>query len=211
MTWKCEQSGVNRGVRATRRARVFIGFASLLLAASVGLQGCRLDMHLQPKYNPEVASSFFSNGQSAREPIVGTVARGQLRTDELLYTGRINGTTADEFPFPITAQDLNRGRAQYNIYCSPCHDYAGYGNGMIVQRGFPAPPSYHIERLRAAPAGHFFDVITNGFGNMFSYAARVSPEDRWRIVAYIRALQLSQNVPVKNMSAEDARQLGTER
>jgi cytochrome c len=116
-----------------------------------------------------------------------------LRIDELFYTGRENGVVADLFPFPITAADLNRGRERYNIYCSPCHDFIGSGNGMIVQRGFPSPPSFHLDRLRMAPAGHFFDVMTNGFGLMYSYASRVSPEDRWRIAAYIRALQLSQH------------------
>jgi hypothetical protein len=157
------------------------------------LAGCRQDMHLQPKYVPEDPSTFFADGRSERQPVTGTVARGHLRTDELLYTGRANGVVADLFPFPITAADLSRGRERYNIYCSPCHDYTGGGNGMIVQRGFPSPPSFHIERLRQAPAGHFFDVMTNGFGLMYSYASRVSPEDRWRIAAYIRALQLSQH------------------
>lgn len=163
---------------------VSLVFVALLL-------GCRQDMHVQPRYEPEDPSTFFSDGRSERPPVAGTVARGQLRIDELLYTGRMNGAVADLFPFPITAADLSRGRERYNIYCSPCHDYTGSGNGMIVQRGFPAPPSLHIERLRQAPAGHFFEVITNGLGLMYSYASRVSPEDRWRIAAYVRALQLS--------------------
>jgi len=150
-------------------------------------------MHVQPKYVPEYGSTFFADGRSERQPVTGTVARGELRSDELLYTGKVNGAVADAFPFAITAADLSRGRERYNIYCSPCHDYTGSGNGMIVQRGFPAPPSFHIERLRQAPAGHFFDVETNGFGLMYSYASRVPPEDRWRIAAYIRALQLSQH------------------
>src|SRR5579872_2905244 len=166
-------------------------WVSLLFPALL-LSGCRQDMHVQPKYVPEDPSTFFADGRSERQPVVGTVARGELRTDELLYTGKVNGAVADLFPFPITAADLSRGRERYNIYCSPCHDYTGGGNGMIVQRGFPSPPSFHIERLRQAPAGHFFDVITNGFGVMYSYASRVPPEDRWRIAAYIRALQLSQ-------------------
>ena len=158
---------------------------------ALALSGCRQDMHVQPKYVPEDASTFFSDGRSERPPVEGTVARGQLRTDELLYTGRLNGVPADLFPFPITPADLSRGRERYNIYCSPCHDYTGDGNGMIVQRGFPGPPSFHLDRLRQAPVGHFFEVITNGLGMMYSYASRVSPEDRWRIAAYIRALQLS--------------------
>jgi len=160
---------------------------------AVVLAGCRQDMQVQPKYVPEDPSTFFADGRSERQPVGGTVARGHLRTDELLYTGMENGVVANLFPFPITAADLTRGRERYNIYCSPCHDFTGSGNGMIVQRGFPSPPSFHLDRLRQAPAGHFFDVMTNGFGLMYSYAARVSPEDRWRITAYIRALQLSQH------------------
>lgn len=156
------------------------------------LSGCRQDMHVQPRYEPEDPSTFFADGRSERPPVEGTVAREQLRTDDLLYTGKVNGVVADLFPFPITPADLSRGRERYNIYCSPCHDYTGSGNGMIVQRGFPPPPSFHLDRLRQAPAGHFFEVITNGFGMMYSYASRVSPEDRWRIAAYVRALQISQ-------------------
>lgn len=116
-----------------------------------------------------------------------------------MYAGTINGQTANVFPFPITAQDLARGQQRYNIYCSPCHGYDGSGRGMIVLRGFQQPPSYHTDRLRNAPVGHFFDVITNGFGNMYSYASRVSPDDRWRIAAYIRALQLSQHASVADV------------
>ena len=123
------------------------------------------------------------------------MARGQLRIDEHLYRGKVNGVLVDAFPFPITRQDLERGRERYNVYCSPCHDYTGSGHGMIVQRGFPAPPSYHIDRLRNAPLGHFFDVIANGYGTMHSYAARVQPEDRWRIAAYI----LSACAPVESL------------
>lgn len=150
-------------------------------------------MHVQPRYNTYDPSTFFDDGRSARPTVPGTVARGHLRSDEHLYTGKIDGKLADTFPFPITANDILRGQQRYDIYCSPCHDYTGSGHGMIVQRGFPQPPSYHIDRLRQAPVGHFFDVMTNGFGSMYSYAARVSPEDRWRIAAYIRALQLSQH------------------
>src|SRR5579863_728303 len=163
------------------------------LFPGLSLLGCRQDMHVQPKYVPEDPSTFFADGRSERPPVQGTVARGQLHTDELLYTGRVNGAVADLFPFSITPADLSRGRERYNIYCSPCHDYTGSGNGMIVQRGFPSPPSFHLERLRQAPAGHFFEVMTNGLGLMYSYASRISPEDRWRIAAYIRALQLSQH------------------
>jgi len=149
-------------------------------------------MHTQPKYKPLAQTDFFGDGRAARPAVEGTVARGHLRLDDHLYTGKVNGQPVTTFPFVITRRDLERGRERYNIYCTPCHDAAGTGHGMIVLRGFPPPPSYHIQRLRDAPVGHFFDVITNGFGNMYSYAARVTPEDRWRIIAYIRALQLSQ-------------------
>lgn len=168
---------------------------------------CRLDMHIQPKYRPLDASTFFDDGRSARPAIQGTVARGHLRIDEQLYTGKVNGVPADTFPFPITRKDLERGRARFNIYCTPCHDYTGSGHGMIVERGFPPPPSYHIDRLVKAPVGHFFDVITNGFGTMHSYAARVEPEDRWRIIAYIRALQLSQQATLADVPPPERQKL----
>jgi Cytochrome C oxidase, cbb3-type, subunit III len=155
--------------------------------------GCRLDMHVQPKYLPYAPTSFFGDGRSERQPVPGTIARGQLKLDDLLYTGMENGAEASRFPFPITQADLERGRERFNIYCTPCHDYTGSGNGMIVQRGFPHPPSFHTDRLRQAPVGHFFGVMTNGFGRMYSYADRVDVGDRWRIAAYIRVLQLSRN------------------
>ncbi len=183
--------------RVSRRLRCAACFAAVLAAGALG--GCRLDMHLQPRYNPYDPSDFFSDGRSARQPVAGTVARGELRIDEQLYTGKVDGKLADTFPFPITANDILRGQQRYNIYCSPCHDYTGSGRGMIVQRGFPPPPSYHIDRLRQAPVGHFFDVMTNGFGAMYSYASRISPEDRWRIAAYIRALQLSEHAKIEDV------------
>jgi mono/diheme cytochrome c family protein len=183
--------------RVARRSRCAAWFAAMLAACA--LAGCRLDMHLQPRYNPYDPSDFFSDGRSARQPVAGTVARGELRIDEQLYTGKVDGKLVDTFPFPITANDILRGQQRYNIYCSPCHDYTGSGRGMIVQRGFPPPPSYHIDRLRQAPVGHFFDVMTNGFGAMYSYASRISPEDRWRIAAYIRALQLSEHAKIEDV------------
>jgi Cytochrome C oxidase, cbb3-type, subunit III len=168
-------------------------------AIALLLSGCRLDMHVQPKYLPYEPTDFFGDGRSERQPVPGTVARGHLRLDELMFTGRENGVVVDKFPFPITKADLDRGRERYNVYCTPCHDYTGSGRGMIVQRGFPQPPSYHIQRLRDAPAGHFYEVITNGFGAMYSYAARVEPADRWRIAAYIRVLQLSRNAKIDDV------------
>lgn len=163
------------------------------------VDGCRLDMHVEPRYDPFSPSSIFPDGRSERPMVPGTVARGHLRVDELLYTGKIDGKPANEFPFPITKADLARGRQRFDIYCTPCHDYTGSGEGMIVRRGFPAPPSYHTAKLVNAPVGHFFDVMTNGYGTMFSYASRVSVKDRWRIAAYIRALQLSQDATLNDV------------
>lgn len=178
-----------------------------LAVVALMLFGCRLDMHLQPKYLPYQPTDFFGDGRSERPPVPGTVARGHLRIDELMFTGEENGVASNRFPFPITRADLERGRERYNIYCTPCHDYTGSGNGMIVQRGFPHPPSYHIQRLRDAPVGHFFEVMTNGFGAMYSYAARVTPQDRWRIAAYIRVLQLSQNATIQDVPDSDRQKL----
>lgn len=180
---------------AGRAAARGAALAALLLC----LPGCRLDMHVQPKYKPLAQTDFFGDGRAARPVVDGTVARGQLRLDDHLYTGKVDGKLVTTFPFAITRADLERGRERYNIYCTPCHDSTGHGRGMIVLRGFPPPPSYHIQRLREAPVGHLFDVITNGLGNMYGYAARVAPEDRWRIAAYIRALQLSQSAALADV------------
>ena len=169
--------------------------------------GCRLDMHVQPKYLPYEPTDFFGDGRSERQPVAGTVARGHLKLDELLYTGKEDGVPADKFPFPITRADLERGRERYNVYCTPCHDYTGTGDGMIVQRGFPPPPSFHIDRLRTAPAGHFFDVMTNGFGAMYSYSARIEPEDRWRIAAYVRVLQASRHATIEDVPEAERQNL----
>jgi mono/diheme cytochrome c family protein len=169
--------------------------------------GCRVDMHVQPKLKPDAGSTFFQDGRANRPEIPDTVARGRVRTDELLYTGHVNGVVADQFPFPVTQTVLERGRDRFNIYCSPCHDYTGTGRGGVVQRGFPPPPSYHIDRLRQAPAGHFFEVMTEGYGAMYSYAGRISPEDRWAIVAYIRALQRSQHATLDDVPAGERQQL----
>jgi len=183
------------------------GRAAALAALLLLLPACRLDMHVQPKYLPLAKTDFFGDGRSARPEVAGTVARGHLRLDEHLYTGKVNGQLVTTFPFPITRQDLERGKERFNIYCAPCHDLAGTGRGMIVLRGFPPPPSYHIQRLREAPVGHFFDVITNGLGNMYSYGARVKPEDRWRIIAYIRALQLSQAATLADLPPAERQRL----
>ena len=187
--------------RSSRRARARMVVCAGLIA--LALSGCRLDMHVQPKYLPYEPTNFFGDGRSERQPVAGTVARGQLHLDELLFTGRENDQEANEFPFPVTRADLDRGRERYNVYCTPCHDYTGSGNGMIVQRGFPHPPSFHSDRLRQAPVGHFFGVMTNGFGAMYSYADRVDVADRWRIAAYIRVLQLSRNATLDDVPQAD--------
>jgi hypothetical protein len=168
--------------------------AGLLVAAIVGMAGCRIDMHVQPKDLPLSHSDFFDDGRGSRSLMPGTVARGQLRDDAYLYTGMINGKPGDMMPFPATREVLERGRERFNIYCAPCHSRLGDGNGMIVQRGFRRPPSYHTPQLRQAPLGHFYDVMTNGFGVMPDYSSQVPVNDRWAIAAYIRVLQLSQNV-----------------
>ncbi len=192
---------------ASARFRRLAALAAALALVLLSAIGCRVDMHVDPRYDPLSPSTFFPDGRSARPQVPGTVIHGQLRTDELRYTGKVNGVVSNEFPFPITRADLERGRERFNVNCSPCHDYTGSGHGMIVQRGFQAPPSYHIERLRNAPVGHFFDVITNGYGAMYSYASRVAPDDRWRIAAYIRALQLSQHATLNDVPADSRGQL----
>jgi hypothetical protein len=194
---------VNRGVR--RRGIPLFAVAGLLLLSA----GCRQDMHVQPRYNPFDAADFFEDGQSARLPVAGTIPRGDLRLgpQELLYTGKVNGALADAFPFPVTRAELNRGRERFNIYCEPCHGMSGDGDGMIVQRGFRRPPSLHTDHLRAAPAGHFFDVITNGFGVMYPYGYRVAPRDRWAIVGYIRALQLSRQASINDVPLTERKKL----
>ena len=157
------------------------------------LAACRQDMHDQARYEPLERSGFFRDGRSARPQVPGTVARGELALDEHLYEGRVGGELAPAFPFPVTRDVLERGRERYDIHCAACHDRAGYGEGMVVKRGLERrPESFHVQRLRDAPPGYFFDVITNGFGAVYDYGERVSPADRWAIAAYVRALQLSQ-------------------
>ena len=170
--------------------------------AGVAVAACRQDMHDAPRYEPLEATTFFTNGQASRTPVANTVARGQLREDDHLYQGKIDGQLTDVFPMPVTAEVMERGRERFNVFCSPCHGRTGQGNGMVVQRGFRAPPSFHDERLRTAPAGYFFDVMTHGFGAMSDYAAQVPVADRWAIAAYIRALQFSQRATVDDVPAD---------
>jgi len=201
--------------------------SAMLLVVCVFAASCRRDMQDQPKMKPLRSSTFFSDGLSARQPVEGTVPRGFLRTETALFTGKKNknlsnisaGASAtpsgpqpsanapsgenaypddvDTFPFPITEETVNRGRERFNIFCSVCHGKTGHGDGMIVRRGFRRAASFHDDRLRTAPVGHFFDAITNGWGAMPSYAAQIPVQDRWAIIAYIRALQFSQNLGAK--------------
>jgi hypothetical protein len=173
--------------------------AACAAAAALSVAGCRQDMHDQPKVEPLERSSFFPDNRAARPLPANTVARGQLALDEHLATGKLRGEFADTFPVEVTRALLERGRERYDIYCSPCHDRTGSGRGMIVERGYPRPRSFHEERLREAPPGYFFSAATNGFGVMPSYATQVPVLDRWAIVAYVRALQLSQHASLEEL------------
>ena len=172
------------------------------VAVSLALAGCRQDMHDAPRYEPLEASTFFANGQASRMLVANTVPRGLLRADTHLNEGRIDGQLATTFPMAVTPAVMQRGQERFNVFCSPCHGGTGSGNGMVVQRGFRAPPSYHEDRLRNAPVGYFFDVMTNGFGAMQDYASQVPVADRWAIAAYIRALQLSQRATLADVPAD---------
>jgi cytochrome c553 len=170
--------------------------------------GCRRDMFLQPSLRPLERTDAFRDNHMASRPLVpNTVARDQLDEDTEFYTGKIGTNLVTTLPTPVTREMLERGQEQYNIYCSPCHSRTGDGNGMIVQRGFPRPPSYHIDRLRQAPIGHFYNVITHGWGIMYPYAARIEPADRWAIAAYIRVLQASQNAKAIDLPKDEQAKL----
>jgi mono/diheme cytochrome c family protein len=164
-------------------------------------------MRDQHRYEPLEASAFFDDGRSARPPVPGTVARGQLRADEALTTGRVDGKLLEEIPLEVTDSTLARGRERFEIFCSPCHGRTGTGQGMVVRRGFRQPQTFHSHRLRQMPVGYFFDVMTNGYGVMSSYAHMVPVEDRWAIAAYVRALQLSQYAPVDRLPGDDRKRL----
>ena len=179
-----------------------------LLAGLVLLGSCRQDMHDQPKYKPFAASSFWPDQRSARPIVDGTVARGKLKTDTRLWKGRASdGSFVTELPVPVTKALLERGQQRFNIYCTPCHGRAGDGEGMVVQRGFKHPPTYHSDKLRQQPVGYIYDVISNGFGAMVSYSSRIPMEDRWAIAAYVRVLQFSQNATIEDVPEADRGQL----
>ena len=184
-----------------------------LVAALIVLSACNRvgpgfqKMGRQPRYDPLEPSAFFADGMSARPRVPGTVARGELVTNTFLETGKINNADGDGFPFAVTEDVLDRGHERFNIYCSECHGRIGDGNGMIPSRGYRRPPSFHTDTLRTAPTGHFFDVMTNGFGAMPPYAPQVPVNDRWAIIAYIRALQLSQNTNVAQLPESERSKL----
>jgi Cytochrome C oxidase, cbb3-type, subunit III len=178
---------------------------AVVCLGGVGLLGCgtlRQDMANQPRQDPLSPASFFADDRSARPIIDNTVIRGSLAEDSLFTPKDSNA-----FPLPVTEELLKRGQDRYNIFCSPCHGLQGDGNGIVTMRGMKHPPSYHDDRLRSDPTGHFFDVITNGFGGMNGYSAQISPRDRWAIVAYVRALQLSRHAPVGELPANLKQQL----
>jgi mono/diheme cytochrome c family protein len=179
----------------------------ILVTAVLGLAGCRQDMHDAPRYDPLEASTVFPDGSSARPIVEGTVARGLLNDDELLMTGLVDGQPAAVLPFAITPADLDRGEERFNIFCAPCHSRTGDGNGMVVQRGFRQPPSLHTDRLNQAMPGYLYGVITNGFGVMPEYRSQVPVEDRWRIAAYVKALQLTRQGTPADLSAADRARL----
>jgi len=218
----------SKNEKVKNKAR-FFGFAFLLFTFTFAA-GCRYDMQDQPRYKAYKKSDFFADGRASRDLPQGTVPRGQLRENKALYTGKKDDadpnapvqTTTDasgntlissfpnaieEFPVPVTRELVDRGEQRYKVFCIVCHGPVGNGDGMIVRRGFTKPPTFNDDRLRAAPVGHFFDVITNGQGRMSSYAAQVPVADRWAIVAYIRALQISQNpqpLPMTNTNTNSS-------
>ena len=184
---------------------------ALVIGVAVLVGACRQDMHDQPKYRGLRGSDFFADGQGARPLVANTVARGHLNEDTLLHTGKQGQDDTTVFPFPVTDQVMARGQERFNIYCSPCHGRTGNGDGMIVRRGYRRPPVLSDERLRVAPVGHFYDVITNGFGAMPDYQAQIAVEDRWAIVAYVKALQYSMYAPLDAVPAADRGRLDENR
>ena len=196
------EQGVGSSVRKLNQLAAFGAMAATLVLA-----GCRQDMQDQPKFFPQRGTDFYADGRSVRPQVENTVARGQLRENAYFYTGLINGKEGDGMPFPATLEVLERGQERYNVYCTPCHGLTGDGDGMIVQRGFRRPPSLHEERLRTAPVGHLFEVITNGFGVMYPYGYRVPPRDRWAIISYIRALQLTRQVSINDLPEAERQKL----
>ena len=178
------------------------GFSPALMLLVVLAAACRQDMHNAPRVDPYEETDAFADGRGMRPLVEGTVARGHLNDDELMFTGKVDGQFVDQFPFQVTHEVLERGHERFNIYCSPCHGRTAMGNGMIVQRGLRPPPSFHDEKMRNQPAGYYFDVISNGFGAMQDYRAQVDVKDRWAIISYIRALQYSQRATLADVPGD---------
>jgi mono/diheme cytochrome c family protein len=216
--WRVISLKKSRRCRINRPAQIRVAWLLFAAASMAVLAGCRQDMHNQPKFIPLRSSEFYSDRRSARYPVPGTIPqlddktvdKEQLDPNSYFLSGKHGNTYGNELPGTdqqAVAAVLARGQERYNIYCQPCHSELGDGNGMIVQRGFKRPPSFHVQRLRNAPLGWFYDVISNGFGGMPDYSAQIKPADRWAIAAYIRALQLSQNANESDVAAADRDQL----
>jgi len=186
-----------------KRALSILGFLFLCV-------GCRVEMHDQPKRGTFKPSAFFDDGASARPLPQGVIARGYLRTNLVYFEGLDGTNLVSAIPIKVTRGVLDRGHERFDIYCSVCHGLSGKGDGMVVQRGFPKPPSFNEPRLRDAPIGYFYHVITHGYGVMFPYATRVEPEDRWAIAAYIRALQLRESTALANSVSRERRPIEKE-
>lgn len=187
--------------RAPVRSNLSLSFLCVSVSLWLFIGGCRQDMHDAPRYEAYEKSEFFGDARSMRPQVAGTVARGQLREDSAMFAGKVGAAFVPRIPIPVSGQLVHRGRQRFDIYCAPCHGRAGRGDGIVVRRGYRAPPSLHIDRLRGQADGYFYDVISNGFGVMPDYAAQIPVADRWAIVAYIRALQLSQHAPMAGLPA----------
>lgn len=195
------ESPTGAGTRLLHSA--FALLLTLLLAGCSGDEFLQQSMANQPRCEPYEQTAFFDDDACARAPIPNTVARQSLDTGQLFEEGMVPAQQTDVLPIAVTGELLARGQERYDIYCAPCHGIAGYGDGAIVQRGFPPPPSLHEQRLRDVPDSYLYDVITNGVGVMYPYGSRVQPEDRWAIIGYIRALQLSQNAPADLLDPDE--------
>ncbi len=206
LSFSAERAGVpSSGQQSSGFPARFVIAAAVLVTPL--LAGCELRQKMfdQPSKRPYQESEFFEDGMSARPMVEGAVPRGHLEEDDHLYRGRVDDEFAESYPFPVNREVIIRGKERYNIYCSVCHDHAGYGNGMVVQRGFQKPESLHTDRLVESPEGYYFEVISRGFGRMPGYSYQLSAEDRWAIIAYIRALQLSQRATLDDVP-EDIRE-----
>jgi mono/diheme cytochrome c family protein len=207
---KTRRQVVVSGFQRSMRAAAILGAASAMLV----IAGCRQDMQDEPKFFPQRGTTFYPDGRSVRPQVANTVARNQGDEDSYFYTGLINGKEGDGLPIDLTPDTMARGQERFNVYCTPCHSRVGNGDGMIVQRGYRPAGDFHTDRLRNAPLGHFFSVMTNGYGAMPDYAAQITPQDRWAIAAYIRALQLSQDAKQSDVPSgqhvEDLHQIANE-